>query len=282
MSESLQTVFSQLEIELADLKDVIIDDFEYSSEAMKRTEEYLSMIEEKLKNHSFSSKDDEVKYFKYYFPKIFKLYYYHKSIAMIEKEKYLVCFTEQKQIDFYSKCIQRIDNIYDDELLLLNESKALSNKNKKRLFLRKHYRWRRNNLDCALNENYVTNSISIAIGKRESIPEVIKYIEYKIEQLNAIYNETSINMNHNQKKKNKLRWTASKVLLMELIYAIYLSKSVNDGKAELQEIVVAFEELFNIDLQNHNNIIQNIKARKSNKTKFIDILKEELMNKLAD
>lgn len=282
MSETLKTVFSKLEIELAELRKRIVDDFDFSTEAMKLTEEYLSIIEEKLKTHAFTSKDDEVNYFKNYFPKIFKLYYFHKSIAMIEKEKYLVCFTESNQIEFYSKCIQRMHNIYDDELLLLNESKALSNKNKKRLFLRKNYRWRRNNLECALNENYITNSISIAIGKRESITEVIQYLENKIRIISSTNDDANLNSNFKEMKQFNLRWTASKVLLMEMIYAIYLSKSINDGKVELQELVSAFEEFFNIDLHNHNNIIQNIKARKSNKTKFIDMLKEGLNNKLKD
>lgn len=279
MSESLVKVFSELENELAELRQQIVDDFEFSSSAMQLTEDYLAIIEEKLKAHIFSSKEDEIIYFKTYFPKIFKLYYLHKSIAMIEKEKYLTCFTKSEELLFYTKCIQRINNIYDDELLLLNESKALSNKKKKRLFLRKHYRWRRNNLSCALNENYITNSISIAIGKRESIPEVIQYIEHKISVLNEFIHQKD---NSKKDKKYNLRWTSSKVLLVELIYALYLSKTINDGRIELQELVEFFEDIFNIDLHNHNNVIQNIKARKSNKTKFIDLLRDQLNAKLID
>ncbi len=277
MCEKLNQTFSEFENKLAEHRKTYLDEIEYSSLAMKLAEDYLAEIEDELKLYNFSSKEDEITYFKIYFPKIFKIYYFHQSINMIEKEKYIKCFTQSEEIVFYSKCIQRINNIFSNELVLLDESNALSNKKKKRLFLRKHYRWRRKNLNCALNENYTTNSISIAIGKRESIPAVIQYIENKIKKLNQSMLNTN-NPNYNI----KLRWTSSKVLLMELIYALYLSKSINNGKIELQELVNFFEEIFDIDLHNHNNMIQNIKARKSNKTKFIDMLRDQLNAKLID
>jgi len=108
---------------------------------------------------------------------------------------------------------------------------------------------------------------------------VIQYIEHKISVLKEFIHQKD---NSKKDKKYNLRWTSSKVLLVELIYALYLSKTINDGRIELQELVEFFEDIFNIDLHNHNNVIQNIKARKSNKTKFIDLLRDQLNAKLID
>lgn len=67
---------------------------------------------------------------------------------------------------------------------------------------------------------------------------------------------------------------------MELIYSLYLIGFINQGKVELTELVLFFETNFDIELNNHNNIIQDIKMRKINKFKLLDQLKEVLSNKL--
>lgn len=71
-----------------------------------------------------------------------------------------------------------------------------------------------------------------------------------------------------------LNWTESKVALTELIYAIHSTGAVNNGKVDIAELVVAFESIFNIELNNYYRSYLEIKVRKSNRTKFIDYLKD--------
>lgn len=272
MPKILNQVFSNLEVELAELKDENLDIFDQAAIAIKKIEYTRLIIEEKLKDYMFASKEDEINYFKYYYPKIFRVRYYYDSIVLIEKEKYSRCFTKLEEVEFYKNYINQINQLLDDEIILLNESNELSFKNRKKNFLRKHYKWRRKYLRLAINENYVINSISIAIGKKESRVDLIAYIEDKIKGL----------QDPQVKDKPKLKWTASKALLMELIYALFLVGCFNDGKAELQEIVRFFSDALGIDLSNHTSIIQNIKSRKINKTVFIDKLREQLNIKLLD
>ncbi len=66
-------------------------------------------------------------------------------------------------------------------------------------------------------------------------------------------------------KKTKLRWTASKRALVELIYAIKQIGCMNDGKVTLKELIDRFSILLNIDLSNFHSTAKRLTERNLNK-----------------
>ena len=76
------------------------------------------------------------------------------------------------------------------------------------------------------------------------------------------------------RETSKLFWTGSKTDLIEFIYALQCSGVVNSGTADIKELAVVFEQIFNIELGNYYHTFIEIRARKINSTKFIDKLKE--------
>jgi hypothetical protein len=82
--------------------------------------------------------------------------------------------------------------------------------------------------------------------------------------------------------KVKLTWTVSKVFLIELIYALYLFGAFNHGKATLKEIILYFENIFNIDLgANPSKAYFEMRGRKQ-RTSFLERLREILNNKMDE
>ena len=73
------------------------------------------------------------------------------------------------------------------------------------------------------------------------------------------------------------KWTSSKVALIELIYALHAEGVFNNGTSELKEVVTAFEGSFNIELGQFNRTFLEIRARKSERTKFLNTLTEKLI-----
>lgn len=57
----------------------------------------------------------------------------------------------------------------------------------------------------------------------------------------------------------KLRWTASKVSVVELIYALYAGAVYNNGLAEIREIAETFGRLFQMDPGNYYNVFNEIR-----------------------
>jgi RteC protein len=79
-----------------------------------------------------------------------------------------------------------------------------------------------------------------------------------------------------------ISWTAHKVDLIELIYALQSSGVVNRGNVSINEIASICEQMFNVSLGDYYRTFLEIRSRKINQTKFIDKLKESLLVKMEN
>lgn len=79
-------------------------------------------------------------------------------------------------------------------------------------------------------------------------------------------------------------WTGKKIDLVEILYALYFSGSINNGKATIKELSDGFGKLFNVDLSKDiYRYFAEIQQRKDvNQTKFLDHLKAILIKKLNE
>ncbi|WP_434059693.1 RteC domain-containing protein [Myroides odoratimimus] len=80
----------------------------------------------------------------------------------------------------------------------------------------------------------------------------------------------------------KLNWTGSKTALTELIYALYSHGVFNNGNTDIKLIARTFEDTFNIKLGDFYHTFMELKARKINRTKFLDSLCEALIKKMEE
>lgn len=79
-----------------------------------------------------------------------------------------------------------------------------------------------------------------------------------------------------------LKWTRSKVELVELIYALHTIGVFNNGASGLKEVTSFFETAFNIDLGQFNRVFLEIRNRKSERTKFLNTLKQQLIIRMDE
>jgi len=80
----------------------------------------------------------------------------------------------------------------------------------------------------------------------------------------------------------KQKWTGSKVELVELIYALHSEGVFNNGISSLNEITAFFESVFNINLGQFHRVFLEIRNRKSDRTKFLNTLKNNLIIRMDD
>lgn len=78
--------------------------------------------------------------------------------------------------------------------------------------------------------------------------------------------------------KSKLKWTANNLDLVELIYALHASGSLNYGEADLKEICSSLETAFQIKVCDLYRSFHDISYRKKQQIKFVNKF-EELINK---
>jgi hypothetical protein len=84
---------------------------------------------------------------------------------------------------------------------------------------------------------------------------------------------------------SSLYWTSKKIELVEIIYALYFTGAINNGKATIKELAEVFGRMLNVDLSKDiYRYFAEIQQRKKeeNQTKFLDFLKAVLAKKLGD
>ncbi|GAA5089429.1 hypothetical protein GCM10023210_14250 [Chryseobacterium ginsengisoli] len=68
-------------------------------------------------------------------------------------------------------------------------------------------------------------------------------------------------------------WTESKNALVELIYALYCSESVSNGRVGIRKISETLQVLFRIKLGDIHHAFHRMKDRTGSRTIFLDQLK---------
>jgi hypothetical protein len=81
----------------------------------------------------------------------------------------------------------------------------------------------------------------------------------------------------------KLKWTFKAIDLVELIYGLYLTGAINNGKAELKDIAETFQQVFDVKLDNYSfTFTQSIHYRKSGSIRFLREMIEAILKKLDE
>ena len=71
--------------------------------------------------------------------------------------------------------------------------------------------------------------------------------------------------------RRKRRWTGDKINLIEIAYGIYFTGQMNDGKADIKEIIAWLETSLNVDLRQAYRMFLDLRRRKTTSyTKFLE------------
>lgn len=229
-----------------------------------------------LKEKTISS-EKEIDFFKNIKPKFTSLYIYHNAVFKIETK--MPHGGDRITKKYLHKELKKLKRYFDNNLDFYNYHRTGSS------FLDFKY-FVRGNLDVKLRldsfyfeaDHNFSTSHDFKIAKILAHDLVQVYIETKILKMGKMeFKEKS-----QLEPKGKIKWTGSKVALIELLYAFHTKGVFNNGAAELKEIASYLEETFHIDLGQYRRTFLEIRDRKSDKTKFINSLVEELMKRMEE
>lgn len=82
--------------------------------------------------------------------------------------------------------------------------------------------------------------------------------------------------------KKRLLWTAPKAALIELLYGLHSAGVFNNSNADIGQIARNLQATFGVDLGNYYRAFQEIRARKTGRTTFMDLLKKRLVERMDD
>lgn len=263
------------EHELSQILNTYSNEVEKAKKIIVFIEDILKQLTDWLKNHVFDNIQEEVKFFKEIKPNIVAKLIFYKEILVIVATLPL---DKNKRVKHYEKKIDAINQFHRKNREFIKYIKSQSTHFDELYFSRKQYK------DLFLNDCMVINQdAKLCTSHDYLLAEVIAYellalhIENRIDSVNQ-----SCAINSNQFNSN-LHWTAKKIDLIELIYALHEAKVFDNGQADIKEITHVFEKAFQIDLgDNITRSFIDIKNRKSDQTRFLNQLQTALETKIEN
>ncbi|MBN8789788.1 MAG: RteC domain-containing protein [Terrimonas sp.] len=229
----------------------------------------LSELKEHVLNHGFKDIDEEIRFFKNQKPAIVAKLIYYNAIYKIEAKKPYGAKPIKK---YLIKELKKLKRFFDNNLDFYKYYRSNNSFLDEKFFVRgKH------DVRLWLDTFYFEADHRFSTSHDYKVAKIIA------NDLIQVYLEDKLN-NINEKKgvAASLNWTGSKTALIELIYALYSQGVFNNGNTDIKLIAKTFEDAFNIDLGDFYHTFMELKARKMNRTKFLDSLCEALTKKMDE
>ncbi|OFX61128.1 MAG: hypothetical protein A2066_12565 [Bacteroidetes bacterium GWB2_41_8] len=103
-------------------------------------------------------------------------------------------------------------------------------------------------------------------------------VEYLNREIKQIDNQEH---SHHLQKLSHLSWTGNKIDLVELVYALFFSRVINNGKITIKELAGVLCRAFNMDIEKDiYRYYTEIQQRKIEQTKFMEQLKSILQQQI--
>ena len=226
-------------------------------------------VKKYILKRGFKNVDEEIRFFKYQKPIIVSKLIYYNAIYKIETRR---PYGNKRTKKYFVKELKKLKRFFDNNLDFYKYYRSNNSFVDEKFFVRgKH------DIRLWLDTFYFEADHRFSTSHDYKVAKIIA------NDLIQVYLEDRLN-NVNVKKvsNNSLKWTASKTALTELIYALYSHGVFNNGNTDIKLIAKTFEDAFNIELGDFYHTFMELKARKINRTKFLDSLCEVLIKKMDE
>lgn len=244
-----------------------------SEEILMETDSAIKQLKDNLRQYQFSDWSDEIYFFKNTKPQFVAVYIYYSKILAIEASK---PYADPQALRTY------YENERTNLLYFYNEQREfISYYRRKSTYLDKKYFVRfKFDFKLKLSPELYSYDEEFSTSHDHIVSQILandlldQYLANKIDS--KIIKENSIAHIKN------LEWTAPKVALIELLYALHQTKCFNGGHSDLAEIFRWAENSLNINLGNYHKTLSEIRLRKTERTKFLSLIQQNFNQYLDD
>ena len=275
MIDRYKIFITELENELNFITTEIDDPIEAAEKAIESISRALGKLKTSVIETSFQSQDDEIDFFKNIKPKILSKLIYYSSVHKIEINK--PNGGEKIIRKYFNNELLKLKIFFDNNLEFYRYYRTGSTFLDNKFFIRGTY-----DLKLNIETNYFdadhrfTTSHDNIIAKIMASDQIQLYLEAELTTLEKIQPPEKTQLN----PKSQQTWTGSKVALIELIYALHSEAVFNNGTSDLKSVFEFFENILKIELGQYHRTFLEIRVRKTNRTKFLDSLKDTLVKKM--
>ena len=224
---------------------------------------------------NFKSDSEEIHFFKDIKPQFTSKLIYYNMVYKIEMKRPNGGNRVLKK--YYNNELQKLKAYFDNELDFYKYYRSGSSYLDYKYFLRGKY-----DIKLALDSYYFETDTTFSTSHDFKVARILAndLIQLYLEDQLIMIDNKDLGDKSQRKPNVKMIWTAPKVSLIELLYALQSEGVFNNGAADLKDIAEYFEYIFDIDLGQYRRTFHEIRARKVDRTKFIMTLNETLVKRM--
>lgn len=245
------------------------DALNYTEEILMDTDAAIRKLKEYVSQYTFKDWSEEIYFFKVTKPKFVSIYIYYSKLLSIESSKPYADPVVLKQ--YYETERSNLICFYQDNRDFISYYRRKATYLDKSYFLRFKFDFK-----MRLSPEFYSYDYDFSTSQDHTVSQLLAndmldhYLTGKINSEITIENIVYQN--------SPLEWTAPKVALTELLFALYQTKCFNAGQCEPADIFRWAEVALNIDLGNYHKTLSEIRIRKNERTRFLKLIQQNMQH----
>lgn len=276
MKEFFESLLLELNEQLEALQLELREPLQYSEAAIKIMIPALGKLKTFFTKYKFTTKDEEIEFFREIKPALASKLIYYNEIYNIETGK---PFGSDKVLrKYFNTELIKLKIFFDDNIEFCRYYRKGSRYLDDKYFIRgKH------DFTLTMDSFYYQADQKFSTSHDYKVARILandlirEYLDAELAKCNRKNAFQSGGLNSKTQK-----WTGSKVALVELIYALHTEGAFNNGTSKLSEVASFFETSFGVDLGHFTRVFLEIRARKTERTKFLNTLREKLVLRMDE
>ena len=266
------TIYEKIDVDNWNISvEVVLDVVEFLQRSLEDMRTYIV-------NHPFSNKEEEIYFFKHIKPEVLSRLLYFTEIYNTEMRKPHGSIEVLKK--YYNDRLDELTSYFESNLDFYQYYRS------KATHLDYHY-FVRGHIDFKLCPNCVPYDRDPEFStcydhKAAQILANDMLCIYLNKKLHGVDKQVIIAKSRSFLPEHPFRWTATKIAAVELGYAIYAAGILNNGQADIKEIMTFMEASFQIDLGDYYRTYITMKDRKKDRTSFLNSLIKSLLKKMDE
>jgi len=278
MTTNYDDILKKLDYELNILEIEEEDILMRAEKGIKLAKQTLKKVRSIIVDYEFKTKLDEISFFKCTKPKIYSKLIYYVKLFNIEGKR--PRGSNKSQVKYLNNYIEKLQTYFNDNLDFYHYYRREATVFDEQYFLRgkADIRLFPDTFHFFVDEQFATSHDS-TVATILAYDLLIVHLKREIDKLENNGNYANLKM---LQSKTKITWTAHKIYLIELIYALHSTDVINNGTVDIKDIAYFVEKTFKVDLGDYYRAFLEIRMRKNGRTKFLDILKKQLTKRMDD
>lgn len=272
MTKDIEILYSGMMEQLESINGILRDSLTNFTDSLSCIAATMQQLREYLREHPFADDRDEIFFFKYTKP---RFYCWH--IYVVELHHILGALpvgTDQMVRDYYMNELGVINRFIRQHAFGYEYYLADETAKDAEFFLC------RNKSTFSPGQEYQSedSGFSTEMDYLFSMFRAYEMVrDFVIRRLRLLYRNPDNSIMAELLVCRKRRWSGDKVELIEIAYGIYYTQRINDGKAEIADIVGWLEESLGVDLAQAYRMFVDITRRKTvSYTKYLDEMREAI------